>query len=284
MATGRHARTVGADRRWGYTKLDEDSGRESGQGSADPGAPAEVLVESPNGQTKCGGRFVIVEGTVANGKPVWRKQAETGEFEDRWIYYSIKNTWNIGGRKARDNGFSSHSAFIFGESQGRADLPHKVTRTWWIATHDHKFRRDPCIMVKEVFLETVQDEDPQPTAASTACVTVAESESGSGRTDSKRRALMVFMGLCFGALVMITGAVMVVATLAAHHAGGEEPPILSVDECQVALNDPESVLAVFLECKGLQQEEAAAGRSMEIRPRTVVRQALGRRLSPSMLG
>lgn len=228
----------------GYSKLEgTDAGR----------TPEALVVESPNGQPKCAGRYVLTDD-VANGKPVWRKQADSGELEDRWIYFSIKGTWNIGGKKARQTDFSTHSAFVFGEvSLGRLDSPHQVTRSWWIATPERSFQRDPLV--------TVKAEAKQPPDEAALC-------PGAPRRGTRSAAALAALTTLIGLALVAAGALVVGRQLlrGAPGDGGVRHGGLSLLQCEAALNDPSSVLSIFLECKGAQQELTTAGRASDLEP------------------
>ncbi|CAK0895660.1 unnamed protein product [Prorocentrum cordatum] len=224
----------------GYSKL---GGAEAGR------TPEAVIVQSPNGQPKCAGRYVLTDD-VANGKPVWRtsKQAGSGELEDRWIYFSIKSTWNIGGKKARQTDFSTHSAFVFGEaSLGRLDSPHQVTKSWWIATEGRTFQRDPCIIVKA---EVRPPEEPAPCPVFLQC--------GQPRSAAAAAALV-------GLALVLAGSLAAGRPLLRAPGGGDHRAGLSLSQCEAALNDPSSALSIFLECKGVQLELTTAGRTTSAR-------------------
>jgi len=101
-------------------------------------------VETPNWQRSCNGLYVPVQGTTANGMPVWVR-----EQGDHWIFCGKDNRWYIGGKAARENHFSLASGFICHAAHNRERLPNEIGGSWmWGDTR--AWHEDPSIRVLAV--------------------------------------------------------------------------------------------------------------------------------------
>jgi len=115
----------------------EDSPYGLPPGAADEDLDADLLrermyVSSPNGQSHIFGMYVLVEGELANGMPMWRQLG--GE---RWLYSDNHGRWTIGGAKARNVNFQNSSGFVYCSAKHQGSLPDEVSIGKWMR-HDEE--------------------------------------------------------------------------------------------------------------------------------------------------
>jgi hypothetical protein len=99
-------------------------------GSHDLAVPSALRVVSPNGQQKCEGTYLLVGNHMPNGMPFWRQKSIENR-HDKWLYSSTDGTWNIGGEKARRQGFNCHAAHVFSGKKHNHVMPHELQTIWW---------------------------------------------------------------------------------------------------------------------------------------------------------
>lgn len=124
--------------------LDQNGSDYTMSNSRDSGFDEKVPslgVATPNWQRSCSGLYVPVQGTTANGMPVWERQQG-----DRWIFCGKDDRWYIGGKSASGNHFSVASGFICHAAHNRGRLPHDMGGSWlWGDTC--AWHEDPSISV-----------------------------------------------------------------------------------------------------------------------------------------
>uniref|UniRef100_A0A7S4QDQ3 Uncharacterized protein n=1 Tax=Alexandrium monilatum TaxID=311494 RepID=A0A7S4QDQ3_9DINO len=88
--------------------------------------PSKMLcVISPTGQRECAGTYLLVEGTTANGHPIWRQ--EGGE---RWLYSGTTGRWCIGGKDVQEDNFQRNSGFISQTAAHKGVMPDRMSGVW----------------------------------------------------------------------------------------------------------------------------------------------------------
>lgn len=87
--------------------------------------PEKFSVSMPNGPVWCEGTYMLVQGSMPNGFPVW-KQVDGMH----WIYSMRSGKWGIGGEQEDKESFNSDGAHVFCPKKHFGTMPHKMRSTW----------------------------------------------------------------------------------------------------------------------------------------------------------
>mmetsp|Transcript_57662 Transcript_57662/g.122669 ORF Transcript_57662/g.122669 Transcript_57662/m.122669 type:complete len:659 (-) Transcript_57662:27-2003(-) len=99
-------------------------------------------VLTPNGEYRCAGEYVPVQGQEANGHPIWKQAG--GAF---WLYTGTNGMWIIGAGDAAEKKFQCSRGNIFCKTLHGGILPDRVTGGWWRLTAEKDFVDDDDIRV-----------------------------------------------------------------------------------------------------------------------------------------
>lgn len=116
-----------------------------------PEEPATALhVRSPNGQQKCAGRFMLVEGERPNGSPLWKHKEE-----DMWLYSSTNGRWHIGEASEKAEGFKSGTSVVYCPEPHGGRWPEECAG--WQRLDGEEWLKDGSIAVVDVAVLVAPD-------------------------------------------------------------------------------------------------------------------------------
>mmetsp|Transcript_122785 Transcript_122785/g.393292 ORF Transcript_122785/g.393292 Transcript_122785/m.393292 type:complete len:199 (-) Transcript_122785:77-673(-) len=89
--------------------------------------PWELLVSVPRGPRWATGAYVLVEGELPNGYPLWKMKSKR---KDVWLFSMADGKWAIGGKQEQSAAFCTTAAFVFCDTPHRGLMPHQMPADW----------------------------------------------------------------------------------------------------------------------------------------------------------
>lgn len=104
-------------------------------------APQMLHISSPNWQQECAGEYDLVQGSMANGQPLWKKRS--GE---RWLYFNTNGCWIVGGVTEWQLNFQCTNGYILNNRPNPGVTPD-LLGPGWILYDGTQWRQDDEVTV-----------------------------------------------------------------------------------------------------------------------------------------
>eukprot|EP00927_Polykrikos_kofoidii_P042523 TRINITY_DN36530_c0_g3_i1.p1 TRINITY_DN36530_c0_g3~~TRINITY_DN36530_c0_g3_i1.p1 ORF type:complete len:852 (-),score=193.63 TRINITY_DN36530_c0_g3_i1:53-2284(-) len=106
--------------------------------------PGILLLVSPNQQQDKAGEYVLVEGRMPNGYPIWKLAAKK-----YWLYTTKEGKWGVGDETEYNAGFATQGGWILTQTPHGGVMPDWFLGFWCAFDDRLHHSPDPDITVKE---------------------------------------------------------------------------------------------------------------------------------------